>query len=104
MAWAKDFESAERVVAKTNVGALHVSTVFIGLNHQYGEGPPLVFETMVFDRDGHEAGPQRRYSTWEEAEAGHQEVVWWAQVHEKGKRNGEDSAEGGEEAELLAPE
>lgn len=50
-----------------------VSTVFLGLDHQYGDGPPLLFETMVF------GGPldheMNRYSTWNEAEKGHQEMV-----------------------------
>lgn len=27
-----------------------VSTVFLGLDHSYGTGPPLLFETMVFPR------------------------------------------------------
>jgi len=25
-----------------------VSTVFLGINHQWGEGPPILWETMVF--------------------------------------------------------
>lgn len=27
---------------------LWVSTVWLGINHNYGDGPPLIFETMVF--------------------------------------------------------
>ena len=48
--WGKWFETADRRVARTvlNNGKL-VSTVFMGLDHNFcGEGPPLVFETMVF--------------------------------------------------------
>jgi len=69
MAWARCFESADRVVAKTTINGVDVSTVFLGLDHQFGEGPPLVFETMVFG--GSLDGEQERYSTWAEAEAGH---------------------------------
>jgi hypothetical protein len=51
-----------------------VSTVFLGLDHSFGGGPPVLFETMVFGMpDGSEY--QDRYHTWQEAEAGHREVV-----------------------------
>ena len=49
-----------------------VSTVFLGLNHQWGDGPPLLFETMVFG--GELDGEQERYSTWEEAIEGHENM------------------------------
>jgi hypothetical protein len=53
---------------------ISVSTVFLGLNHRLsGDGPPLLFETMVFGgaRDGH----MYRYSSWDDAEAGHEMEV-----------------------------
>jgi hypothetical protein len=71
MTWAKAFESPDRKVAKTAIGDYSVSTVFLGLNHQYGEGPPLLFETMVFG-EGPLAYEQTRCTTWEEAEAMHE--------------------------------
>ena len=71
MTWAKAFESQDRKVAKTAIGDYSVSTVFLGLNHQYGEGPPLLFETMVFG-DGPLSEEQTRCTTWEEAEAMHE--------------------------------
>jgi hypothetical protein len=46
-----------------------VSTVFLGIDHNFGNGPPLLFETMVFG--GEYDGYCKRYSTWEEAEGGH---------------------------------
>lgn len=74
--WAKWFETADRHVAKTEVATgIVVSTVFLGLDHRFGcDGPPLLFETMVFDDYGDD-GTQERYSTWAEAEAGHQRIV-----------------------------
>ena len=63
----------DRTVAKTTGGEPLVSTVFLGLDHQWGYGPPLVFETMLFD--GPEDGYQERYATWAEAEAGHERAV-----------------------------
>lgn len=70
MTWARMLESGEsRNVANTMIGGIRVSTVFLGLDHSFGGGPPLLFETMVFggplDQD------QDRYTTWEQAEAGH---------------------------------
>ena len=49
--WAKwmmrGFDETKRV-AKTEVGEAEVSTVFLSLDHGWGEGPPILFETMVF--------------------------------------------------------
>ena len=67
--WARSFEESSRVVEQTMIGEVKVSTIFLGLDHQYGDGPPLLFETMIFG--GPEDGYQERYSTWEEAEKGH---------------------------------
>jgi len=73
MTWARWLEKNERHVADEMVGETRVSTVFLGLDHRYGEGPPLLFETMVF------GGPldqeQERCSTWEEAEKMHAVMV-----------------------------
>ena len=71
--WGRWFETADRIVAKTKIGKVEVSTVFLGLDYSFGEGPPILFETMVFGLMDEE--PQWRYSTWEEAEAGHLEAV-----------------------------
>src|SRR6266550_2292491 len=49
MTWAHWFEKAERHVANEMIGDVRISTVFLGLDHRYGDdGPPLLFETMVF--------------------------------------------------------
>lgn len=67
MTWAKWFEAGcdNRRVASTKRDGIHVSTVFLGLDHQWGEGPPILFETMIF------GGPhdewQDRCSTWDQA-------------------------------------
>jgi hypothetical protein len=80
MAWAKRYEALRRGlddpyrVALTKLpGDIKVSTVFLGLDHQFGDGPPLLFETMIFG--GTEDEYCERYSTWEEAEAGHKKAV-----------------------------
>jgi hypothetical protein len=60
-----------------------VSTVWLGLDHQFlGDGPPLIFETMVFDKGSpsYHDMEQRRYSTLEQALAGHAEMVQLAET------------------------
>ncbi len=55
-----------------------ISTVFIGLCHSYNldSNIPIVFETMVFDKNDHGIH-QTRYCTWQEAEEGHQKAIEW---------------------------
>lgn len=72
MTWAKWFETADRTVAKAEIGDSLVSTVFLGIDHSSGYGPPMLFETMVFG--GSLDQKQDRYSRWEEAERGHEEM------------------------------
>lgn len=75
--WAKWLETADskRQVDFTVIDTgEEVSTVFIGLDYRFlGDGPPLLFQTMVFGGDFD--GEQWRYSTWDEAEAGHKRMV-----------------------------
>lgn len=71
--WARWYEKADRRVAHTDTGNERISTVFLGLNHSFGGGPPLLFETLVFS--GPLDGEMDRYSTWIEAESGHAKMV-----------------------------
>lgn len=84
LAWADWFETADTIVKRTTLGRkvlepyalppVTVSTVFLGLDRRFvGGGPPLLFETMVFG--GERDGAQWRYSTWDEAVAGHDAAV-----------------------------
>ena len=80
MTWARWFDNApHRVVAQDiiDVGGTRVSTVFLGIDHSFGEGPPLLFETTIFDlpKDHALEGYQERCSTWEEAEAQHLRAI-----------------------------
>jgi hypothetical protein len=65
-----------------------VSTVFLGLDHRFfGDGPPVLFETMAFQHEGRttdfgggeEPVPETlfedRYSSWDDAEIGHKAAV-----------------------------
>lgn len=76
MTWAMWFgDTDRRRVASTRVGKTWVSTVFLGLDHRFGPGEPLLFETMLFDRR-HFEDYQERYSTYAEALAGHRRAVY----------------------------
>ena len=49
IAWAKWFEEVEnRRVSLDVVDGAEVSTVFLGLDHGWGAGPPVLYETMAF--------------------------------------------------------
>lgn len=52
MKWAKAFEDRKRWHLQRSLwrGLIQVSTVWLGLNHNYGSGKPLIFESMVFCR------------------------------------------------------
>lgn len=72
LTWATWFEKADRKVAYEEHGGIRVSTVFLGLNHNFGSGKPLIFETMIFGGKYNE--DMDRYSTWDEASAGHKKM------------------------------
>jgi hypothetical protein len=92
--WARWIETADRHVAQDFILEHRVSTVFLGLDHNYsGIGVPLWFETMVFgpphEVDSAIIGRKywsigddlycRRHSTIEEARRGHARALVWLQ-------------------------
>ena len=83
MTWASWFETAERHIGSDMIGKIHVSTVFLGIDHNFGEGDPILFETMIFG--GKHDEYQERYSTYEEAEKGHQKAIKLVKTSHKQK-------------------
>jgi hypothetical protein len=84
--WARWYETAERQVMSTKlIDGSVISTFFLGLDHQWGHGPPLLFETALFSGEKHfdpvlrrevsDSSVVARYSTWAQAEAGHMEWI-----------------------------
>ncbi len=66
----------QRVIAQEDVGQFWVSTVFLAIAH--GLNRDEHFETMVFDHNPDSPDNDvhiERYSTWDEAEAGHKQIV-----------------------------
>lgn len=73
MTWAKFFEEDDRIVGNFKFNQVMVSTVFLGIDHSFGQGPPLLFETMIFG--GKHDQYMDRYSTYKEAERGHKKAI-----------------------------
>lgn len=72
--WMGLWNEQNKRVAYDLIDGVVVSTVWLGTNHRFGgDGPPIIFETMVFGGELNEE--QVRYSTEAEALAGHAEMV-----------------------------
>lgn len=77
--WAKWFEENDRSLAVHHVGEVMISTVFLGIDHNfYGKGPPLLYETMIFNGKHDQA--QWRYATKEDALDGHHQAMMLART------------------------
>ena len=53
MEWADwvEFHNQEKIVKQETIGPYWVSTVFLGLDHNWSRtGPPILWETLVFGK------------------------------------------------------
>jgi hypothetical protein len=95
--WAEDYEDDDkrRVLESRSWWGERVSTVWLGIDHSFFGGPPLIFETMAFEQwaqwspprdargwDGRGGGVfihaslmQERYASESDAIRGHEEVL-----------------------------
>ena len=75
----KGFSFENRFDLKTRVGNYQVSTVDLGLDHSFGIGKPLYYETMIFKIENEKVNYEDlycvRYTTEEEARAGHEIAI-----------------------------
>lgn len=72
LTWGRMLEDREyqRVASTKLDNGKWVSTVWLGLDHSFGFGDgPLIFETMVFDKNGEECDTDR-YSIEQQAIVG----------------------------------
>lgn len=71
-------KSCLRRIGHDHIGGVTISTVFLGIDlgfyPQTSRLSPVLFESMTFDKDGNDTDC-RRYCTWDEAAAGHRELV-----------------------------
>jgi len=79
--WGRWFQDADRIVKRDDLkcgeNAILVSTVFLGLDHGWGEGKPILFETMVFlnGKQWNTGAFFDRYNGYDEAVKGHLEIL-----------------------------
>lgn len=73
--WAEWIEHLpNRRLAEDWVGPSHVSTVFLGIDHNFSkEGPPVLWETMIFG--GPRNGECHRYASQASAQMNHDRIV-----------------------------
>jgi hypothetical protein len=74
--WLEDSRDA-RVLKQEWVSNIRISTIFLGLDHNFcSDGPPIVWETMLFSNMADFQGRMWRCAgTREQAEAQHEKVV-----------------------------
>lgn len=75
--WAMQWANLEHQLwkAKTEDGHAYVSTILLGFDANFGRfDKPALFESAVYS-DGGGLEPILRYSTFEQAKAGHEELV-----------------------------
>lgn len=64
-------------IKKNKVNGFVVSTIFFGVTMTFSiEDKPIVFETVVFDKD-RKAIYQHQYSSYQEAKQGHKQAIGW---------------------------
>jgi hypothetical protein len=77
-------ERRNRLIKKDDIHGVEISTVFLGLDHNFsGTGPPVLWETMIFG--GLENQYQRRYDSEEAALEGHARAVKLALAADMGQ-------------------
>lgn len=82
LAWGSWLETTDRQVAEDFVdNRIRVSTIFLGLDHSWDEGPPVLWETMLFGDEGapFQQGEQMRYRSREDALKGHKRAIGLAE-------------------------
>lgn len=79
-----------RHVGDDTIDDVRVSTVFLAMDHNHtGNGPPILFETMVFVEG--ESASMRRYCTWSEAESGHRYALGAVSLYQQNASEQKDS-------------
>ena len=73
--WAKWFGTADRIIAQETIAQNWVSTIFLGIDHNYEmHGPPILWETMTFGAKLNNE-QLRCAGSKEQAEAMHEDMV-----------------------------
>lgn len=82
LTWAAWFETIDnrRVaedIGEDRKGKWRLSSICLGFNHSFGNGPPILFETMLFRQDGSadDHCDCWRFSSWEDCMGFHRRMV-----------------------------
>ena len=70
--WCQEFPT-RKIIGKTTINDQNVSTVFLGLDHSYGGGSLVLWETMIFG--GEYDQNQWRHTSQREARESHERIV-----------------------------
>ena len=62
-----------KVVKQEHIGDIFISTVFLGLDHAWDSGTPVLWETMIFG--GEHDQYQERYTSHKDALEGHEKAL-----------------------------
>lgn len=74
--WGRSFEISNRIVKQEMIGDVQVSTVFLGLDHNWAsDGPPVLWESMVFGGPHDSDWMDRCSGSREQAQAMHERMV-----------------------------
>ena len=69
-------EFENRKICRDEIGRYSISTVFLMINHaRKGKGPPILFETVVFEGHPNKILFLQSYASWREAVEGHERAV-----------------------------
>lgn len=87
--WSDFIECIDKKRIQQNVYQRHgkriwISTVFLGIDHAFDEGRPILFETMVFEGHSFQDLYCERYATYDEAIEGHERMFYMAKIEHLG--------------------
>ena len=72
--FSADNFSDNRRVGLDYIGSFRVSTVFLGIDHGFGDDTHVLFETTVF-KDINSDLFHKRYKTWDDSVEGHAKTI-----------------------------
>ncbi len=70
--WFEEIDNRRIKLTKLS-NKVDVSTVFLGVDHSFSDGDPILFETMIFGGDRNEEC--ERYSSLDDSLKGHDKIV-----------------------------
>lgn len=74
--WADWMAKENKRIGYDKIDEILICTIFLGIDHRFGTGSPLLFETIVSHGEEYsELDELVRYETWDDAVQGHERWV-----------------------------